>query len=111
MKDVILYHGSRGGLCGPIAPISREKTDFGKGFYLGTNAMQAKGLISTEADAIFYTMKLRLSEIPEDRILTLSGQDWLYTVLANRKKWDKFIWLIIAGVVSAAVSFLAGKIL
>lgn len=27
------------------------------------------------------------------------------------KKWDKFIWLIIAGVVSAAVSFLAGKIL
>lgn len=27
------------------------------------------------------------------------------------KKWDKFVWLIIAAVVSIGVSFLAGKIL
>ena len=29
---VILYHGSKSGIKGPIAPISRERCDFGKGF-------------------------------------------------------------------------------
>ena len=42
MEDLILYHGSRGGLQGPIAPISRVRCDFGKGFYMGTNEIQAK---------------------------------------------------------------------
>ena len=96
MKDIILYHGSRGGIDGKIAPISRAKTDFGKGFYLGTNKNQAKGLVSNEKDAVIYTMKLKLSEIPEDRILTLSGQDWLYTVLVNRQRWEKFNELAIS---------------
>lgn len=35
MKDIILYHGSKGGIKGNIKPISREFCDFGKGFYLG----------------------------------------------------------------------------
>ena len=96
MKDMILYHGSRGGLDGKIAPISRARTDFGKGFYLGTNDLQAKGLICNEEDAVFYTVKLKLSEIPEERILTLTGKDWLYTVLANRKKVPQFNELKIA---------------
>lgn len=96
MKDIILYHGSRWGLEGDIAPSSRAKTDFGKGFYLGTNDYQAKGIISNESDGVFYTVKLRLSEIPENKILVLSGQDWLYTILANRKKCKEFSQLSIA---------------
>lgn len=32
MQDVILYHGSRGGIEGGIKPVSRERCDFGKGF-------------------------------------------------------------------------------
>lgn len=96
MKDIILYHGSRGGLEGNITPISRVKTDFGRGFYLGTNKNQAKGLVANEKNAVIYTMKLKLSEIPEDRILVLSGQDWLYTVLANRQRWEKFNELAIS---------------
>lgn len=31
---VTLYHGSKSGLKGPIAPISRDRCDFGKGFKL-----------------------------------------------------------------------------
>ena len=42
MEDLILYHGSRGGLHGPIAPKSRVRCDFGKGFYMGTDENQAK---------------------------------------------------------------------
>ena len=33
---VLLYHGSKSGLVGDIKPISRERCDFGKGFYMGT---------------------------------------------------------------------------
>ncbi|MFR1077887.1 DUF3990 domain-containing protein [Enterocloster sp.] len=37
---VTLYHGSKSGLCGAIAPISRKHCDFGKGFYMGTDRTQ-----------------------------------------------------------------------
>lgn len=29
MKDIILFHGSRGGIDGPIKPSSRIRCDFG----------------------------------------------------------------------------------
>ena len=42
---VQLYHGSKSGLKGSIAPISRDKCDFGRGFYMGTDPSQALTLI------------------------------------------------------------------
>lgn len=44
MKEVLLYHGSRGGVIGNIQPISRECCDFGKGFYMGTNYLKKADL-------------------------------------------------------------------
>ncbi|MCI8597874.1 MAG: DUF3990 domain-containing protein [Lachnospiraceae bacterium] len=32
-----LYHGSKSGIRGAISPISRERCDFGRGFYMGTD--------------------------------------------------------------------------
>ena len=40
-ERVLLYHGSRSGIKGPIAPISRERCDFGKGFYMGDGSLSA----------------------------------------------------------------------
>ncbi len=37
---VLLYHGSKSGLTGAIAPISRDKCDFGRGFYIRTDPVQ-----------------------------------------------------------------------
>ena len=74
MDDVTLYHGSRSGIVGKIKPISREKCDFGKGFYMGTIPEQTKGLVVNQEKPVFYEMKFRLSEIPEDRILKLDSQ-------------------------------------
>lgn len=34
-QTVILYHGSKSGIHGSIAPVSRKQCDFGKGFYMG----------------------------------------------------------------------------
>ncbi len=39
-ESVTLYHGSKSGIRGAIAPISRERCDFGKGFYMGTDQTQ-----------------------------------------------------------------------
>lgn len=97
MEDIILFHGSRGGIDGDISPISRARCDFGQGFYMGKDAKQAKSLIVDDPSPYFYTLRLKLSEIPEDRILNLSNnKDWLYTILANRKRIPEFNELDIA---------------
>ena len=90
LEDIVLYHGSRGGIDGDIAPISRVRCDFGKGFYLGTNEMQAKGLVCDDSAPFYYSIKLHLSEIDPQKVLRLDGEDWLYTVLAHRKNCEEF---------------------
>jgi len=90
MEDKILYHGSKGGLDGPIMPISRLRCDFGRGFYMGTNPEQAKSLVANDSAPMAYTLKLHLSEIPEEKICHLTDMAWCYVVLAHRKKVDAF---------------------
>lgn len=90
MRDVTLYHGSRGGIDGKIQPISRLRCDFGKGFYMGEKPEQALGLIVNDPSPVLYTINFKLSEIPENRILTLKDLDWLYTILACRKISEEF---------------------
>ena len=96
MRDIVLYHGSRGGIEGDIKPCSRLRCDFGRGFYMGENPEQVKGLIVEDLDPVFYTLKIKLSEIPENRILNLNNDEWLNTVLACRKKVPEFLSLNIA---------------
>lgn len=96
MEDIILYHGSRGGIKGKIRPCSRTKCDFGRGFYMGQSPEQVKGLVVNDESPYFYKLKLKLSEIPESRILRLEDEKWVYTVLACRKKVKEFSDLIIA---------------
>ena len=96
MRDIIVYHGSRSGLCGAIQPISRSRCDFGRGFYMGDSERQAKGLISEADTPTLYKLKLKLSEIPDDRILLLDGPNWVHTVLAHRQKIAEFNRLDIA---------------
>ncbi len=88
MKDITLYHGSRGGIVGDIQPCSRVRCDFGQGFYMGTKSEQAKTLICTDSDPILYTVNLKLSEINENNILVLSDMDWAYYVLYNRGRLE-----------------------
>lgn len=90
MRDITLFHGSRGGIVGDIKPQSRVHCDFGKGFYMGESSDQAKGLIYIDPEPMLYTVNLKLSEIPNDKILILEGMDWVYAVLANRQKVPEF---------------------
>lgn len=60
---VTLYHGSKSGISSAIAPISRERCDFVKGFYMGTDRTQPLTLICNYPDARIYTLNVNLPDL------------------------------------------------
>lgn len=85
-EEVMLYHGSKAGIVGDIAPTSREHCDFGKGFYMGTEMSQPLTLICNYPDAKLYTVKVDLSGL---KILDIEvGIDWALLVAYNRGKME-----------------------
>lgn len=75
IKDTVtLYHGSKSGIHGMIAPVSRERCDFGRGFYMGTDRTQPLTLICNYPNAKLYTLCVDLSGL---KILNVEmGIDW-----------------------------------
>lgn len=83
---VTLYHGSKSGIHGAIAPVSRQHCDFGKGFYMGTDSMQPLTLTCNYPKAKIYTLNMDLSNL---KILNLEvGLDWALLVAYNRGKME-----------------------
>ena len=84
---IMLFHGSKSGLKGPITPISRERCDFGKGFYMGTELYQPLTLISDFEESKFYVMSLDMTGL---RILNVNPDlEWAMLVAYNRGKMDE----------------------
>jgi transcriptional regulator with XRE-family HTH domain len=84
---VILYHSSKSGIKGPIAPISRERCDFGKGFYMGTEPYQPLTLISDFEKSKFYVISLDMTGL---RVLNVKPDlEWAMLVAYNRGKMDE----------------------
>ena len=84
---VLLYHGSKSGIDGSIAPLSRKQCDFGKGFYMGTEPAQALTLICDYEKSKFYiisidTDKLAHLEVPADI-------EWAMIVAYHRGRMEK----------------------
>ena len=65
---LVLYHGSKKGISGEIAPISREECDFGSGFYMGTSTLQPLSLICNEDKPKFYAVELDLTGLKWKKI-------------------------------------------
>lgn len=85
-KMITLYHGSKSGIHGDIAPVSRKYCDFGQGFYMGTDRIQPLTLICNYPDAKIYTLSVDLSDL---KILDLEvGLDWALLVAYNRGKME-----------------------
>lgn len=83
---VTLYHGSKSGIRGTIAPVSRKRCDFGKGFYMGTNRIQPLTLICNYPNAKIYTLSVNLSDL---KILEVeAGLDWALLIAYNRGKME-----------------------
>lgn len=85
--EIILYHGSRRGIVKPIQPISREKCDFGKGFYMGTDPLQPLTLVCSEENPVFYTLSCDMSDL---RCLDVEIViDWAMLIAYYRGYLDK----------------------
>lgn len=85
-ETITLYHGSKSGIKGAISPISREKCDFGQGFYMGTERTQPLTLICNYENAKLYTLEINLSGL---KVLNIEvGLDWALFVAFNRGKME-----------------------
>lgn len=84
---VLLYHSSKAGIEGNIAPKSRKQCDFGEGFYMGTEPSQALTLICDYESAKFYIVSilvdnLAVLDVPADL-------EWAMIVAYNRGRMEK----------------------
>lgn len=83
---LIVYHGSKDGIKGDIAPISREECDFGKAFYMGTNTLQPLTLVCMEKSPKFYVIEPNLDGLKTIKIGI--GMDWAMIIAYYRKQME-----------------------
>ena len=80
--SLILYHGSKQGINGPIRPRSRTFCDFGSGFYMGTDPAQPLTLICGENSPKLYTLKVDIRDL---KVLTVGmDMDWAMLIAYHR---------------------------
>ena len=83
---LVLYHGSKKGIVGDIAPASRKECDFGAGFYMGTGMFQPLTLVCSEVAPKFYTLSLDTTNL---KILELGiDLDWAMLIAYNRREME-----------------------
>ncbi len=89
LKDgrILLYHGSKSGILGDIAPKSREMCDFGKGFYMGTEPGQPLTLICDFEKSKFYLVSVDTREL--DTIEIKADIDWAMLVAYHRGRMEQ----------------------
>ena len=84
---VLLYHGSKSGIEGDIAPKSRKQCDFGKGFYMGTEPSQALTLICDYESAKFYIVSISVDNLA---VLDVPADlEWAMIVAYHRARMEK----------------------
>ena len=84
---VLLYHGSKSGINGLIQPISRKQCDFGSGFYMGTEPVQALTLICDFEKSKFYIVSVDTNELAQ--LDVPADIDWAMFVAFHRGKMEK----------------------
>ena len=87
---LVLYHGSKSGLTGPIQLTGRNRhaCDFGQGFYLGDTPSQPQTLICSGERPTMYKMSLDLDGLKIHRFEP--DENWALFVAFNRGRLEKF---------------------
>ena len=84
---VLLFHGSKSGIEGKIAPKSRKQCDFGEGFYMGTEPGQALTLICDYENAKLYIVSISLDNL---NVLDIPADlEWAMIVAYHRGRMEK----------------------
>ena len=84
---ILLYHGSKSGIVGDVAPKSREMCDFGKGFYMGTEPGQPLTLICDFDKSKFYIVSIDTKAL--DTVEIKADLEWAMLVAFHRGRMDK----------------------
>ena len=84
---ILLYHGSKSGVNGNIAPLSRKQCDFGKGFYMGTEPTQALTLICDYEKSKFYIVSVGMDELVHLEVP--ADIEWAMIVAYHRGRMEK----------------------
>lgn len=85
-EKFVLYHGSKKGIEGKIAPISRNDCDFGVGFYMGTDTLQPLTLVCGEEEPKFYIVDAQLDGL---NVLDIElGLEWAMLIAYHRGYMD-----------------------
>lgn len=83
---VLLYHGSKSGIVGNIAPKSRKQCDFGVGFYMGSEPSQALTLICDYESAKFYIVSVAIGDL---NVLDVPADlEWAMLVAYHRGRME-----------------------
>lgn len=86
-KKDILYHGSKTGIEGDITPSSRNRCDFGKGFYMGTDPSQPLTLICDSEKPTFYEVEFDETGL---KVLDVElGLEWAMLIAYYRGYMDE----------------------
>ena len=83
----VLFHGSKAGIDGDIAPKSRSQCDFGKGFYMGTEVQQPLTLICNYRNPILYFVAIDRAELNTLELPT--DISWAFVVAYNRGRLER----------------------
>ena len=84
---IILYHGSKSGLEGRIEQKSRDKCDFGKGFYMGTEPGQPLTLVCDFPKSEFYIVSIDIKDL--NFIEIPANIEWAMLVAYHRGRMDE----------------------
>ena len=83
----ILFHGSKSGLKGKIRPLSRDRCDFGAGFYMGTEPLQPLTLICDYEKSVFYIVSVPENDLR--KIEVLADIDWAMLIAYHRGRMEE----------------------
>ena len=83
---IILFHGSKSGIEGNIAPKSRKQCDFGQGFYMGTEPGQPLTLICDYEKSKFYIVSVAIDELKTLEIP--ADLEWAMVVAYHRGRLE-----------------------
>jgi len=83
---LLLYHGSKTGIEGPVRPISRPQCDFGRGFYMGTEPLQALTLVCDYESSKLYLVSIGIADL--ETLDVPIGIQWAMLVAYHRGKLE-----------------------
>ncbi|MCR5333213.1 MAG: DUF3990 domain-containing protein [Bacilli bacterium] len=85
----LLYHGSKDGVLSPTKDVSRDKCDFGNGFYLSDNYDQAVDFVCAYPNSAIYGFEFLKEK--DLNIVTLDCDlDWMISICYYRGKLKEY---------------------